>query len=81
MGLESLGEAFNAIASIFSGASGIGTALVLAGIILLLVLGIGFGLWFLINIVKQLPKMSVRQFLKFIIVFAVGLIVAGIILP
>ncbi len=81
MGLGSLGEAFGAIAGLFSGVSGVGTVLVLAGITLLLVLGIGFLLWFLINIVKQLPKMSVSEFLKFVVVFAVGLIIAGIILP
>ncbi len=81
MGLESLINAINTIGSVLSGAKGIGTTLVLAGLIILLMLGIGFALWFVVNVIKQLPKMTLGQFLKFILVFAVVLIIAGIILP
>jgi len=81
MGLESLINAVHTIGSILSGAQGIGTALVLAGIMILLFMGIGFALWFLITLIKQLPKMTFNQFIKFMVFFAVILIITGIILP
>ncbi len=81
MGVESLTNALSTIGSVLSGAQGIGTALVLAGILILLFMGIGFGLYLLVNIIKQLPKMTLGQFIKFLMLFAVVLIIAGIILP
>lgn len=81
MGLESLIDAIQTIGSIISGAQGIGTVLVLAGIMILLFMGIGFALWFLITMIKQLPKMTFNQFIKFMVFVAVILIVTGIILP
>ena len=81
MGLESLINAVQTIGSILSGAQGIGTALVLAGIMILLFMGIGFALWFLITLIKQLPKMTFNQFVKFMVFFAVILIITGIVLP
>lgn len=81
MGLESLINAIQTIGNIISGAQGIGTILVLAGIMILLFMGIGFALWFLITMIKQLPKMTFNQFIKFMVFVAVLLIVTGIILP
>ncbi|RLG83291.1 MAG: hypothetical protein DRO40_05100 [Thermoprotei archaeon] len=81
MGLESLINAVQTIGGVLSGAQGIGTALVLAGIMILLFMGIGFALWFLITLIKQLPKMTFNQFIKFMVFFAVILIITGIILP
>ena len=48
---------------------------------ILLFMGIGFALWFLITLIKQLPKMTFNQFIKFMVFFAVILIITGIILP
>jgi len=81
MGLESLINAVQTICMVLSGDQGIGTALVLAGIMILLFMGIGFALWFLITLIKQLPKMTFNQFIKFMVFFAVILIITGIILP
>ncbi len=81
MGLEALVKAGEALASVFSGVSGIGSALVLTGIAILLVIGIGFGLYTLIKLVKYLPKMTPWQFLKFIVFTAIALIVIGVIIP
>ncbi len=81
MGLESLSNALSAIGSIFGGAQGIGTAFVIAGILILLGIGLGFAVWFLVNIIKQLPKMTPSEFLKFIVFLAVSLIIVGIALP
>ncbi len=81
MGLESLVNALQTIGSVLGGAQGIGTTLVLAGILILLFLGVGFALWFLVTFIKQLPKMTFSQFIKFLVFFAVILIITGIVLP
>jgi len=41
----------------------------------------GIGIWFLVNLIKHLPKMTPTEFLKFVLIFAATLIVVGIILP
>lgn len=81
MGLESLNNAFTAINSVFGIVQGLGTVFVLAGIIILLGIGLGFAMWIMINIAKQLPKMSPTDFLKFMIFLAISLIVVGLVLP
>ncbi len=83
MGLEALANAAKALTSIFSGAAlqGIGTALVLIGIGVLLILGVGFGIYVLVRLVRELPNMTISQFLKVIVLSAIALIVIGIILP
>ncbi len=83
MGLEALANAAKALSSIFSGAAlqGIGTALVLIGIGILLILGVGFGIYVLVRLVRELPNMTISQFLKVIVLSAIALIVIGIILP
>ncbi len=83
MGLEALANAAKALSSIFSGAAlqGIGTALVLIGIGILLVMGVGFGIYVLVRLVRELPNMTISQFLKVVVLSAIALIVIGIILP
>ncbi len=83
MGLEALANAAKALSSIFSGAAlqGIGTALVLIGTGILLILGVGFGIYVLVRLVRELPNMTISQFLKVIVLSAIALIVIGIILP
>ncbi len=83
MGLEALADAAKALSSIFSGAAlqGIGTALVLIGVGILLVMGVGFGIYILVRLVRELPNMTISQFLKVVVLSAIALIVIGIILP
>ncbi len=83
MGLEALANAAKALSSIFSGTAlqGIGTALVLIGIGILLVMGVGFGIYVLVRLVRELPNMTISQFLKVVVLSAIALIVIGIILP
>ncbi|GEM_PF-1136645 len=83
MGLEALSSAAKALSSIFSGATlqGIGTALVLVGIGILLVIGVGFGIYVLVRLIRELPNMTISQFLKVVVLSAIALIVIGIILP
>lgn len=81
MGLEALVQAGQALTSIFSGISGIGAILVIVGLGILLAVGIGFVAYVLIRFLKTLPKMTPWEFLKFVIVSAVALIIIGIIIP
>ncbi len=83
MGLEALASTAKALSSIFSSAAlqGIGTALVLIGIGILLVIGVGFGIYVLVRLVRELPNMTISQFLKVVVLSAIALIVIGIILP
>jgi uncharacterized membrane protein YidH (DUF202 family) len=81
MGVEALVQAGQAIANAFSGANGLGAIFVAVGLAILLAIGIGFGLYILVNFIRQIPRMTVGQFLKFIVFSAVTLIVVGVILP
>ncbi len=81
MGVEALVKAGEALARVFGGASGIGSAMVLTGLAILLVVGIGFGLYTLIKLVKYLPRMTPWQFIKFVVFTAIALIVIGVVLP
>ncbi len=81
MGLESIANALGAIGSVLGGAQGIGTALALAGFLILLIMGAGFLVWVLIRLIKQIPRMTPGEFLKFMVILAFGLIVAGAVLP
>lgn len=81
MGLEALTHAWQAISGVFGGVSGIGSILVFIGLGILLTIGVGIGLYILVNLVKQIPKMTPWEFLKFVVFSAITLIVIGIILP
>ncbi len=81
MGLEALVQAGQALTSIFSGISGIGSILVMVGLGILLGVGLGFVAYGLIRFAKSLPKMTPWEFLKVVIISAVALIVIGIIIP
>lgn len=81
MGLDALFQAGNALISFFAGLNGIGTILVVIGLGILLTIGAGIGVYMLIQLIKQIPRMTPWEFLKFIVLSAVILIVIGIILP
>ncbi|MCD6196910.1 MAG: hypothetical protein J7J82_09010 [Staphylothermus sp.] len=81
MGLEALIQAGQALTSIFSGISGIGAILVIVGLGILLAIGIGFVAYVFIQFLKSLPKMTPWEFLKFVIVSALALIIIGVIIP
>ncbi len=81
MGLDALVQAGQALANLFNGISGVGAVLVVVGLAILLAIGVGFALYILVNLIKQIPKMTPWQFLKFVVFSAVVLIVVGVVLP
>lgn len=81
MGLETLIQVGQAIANAFSSINGVGAALVIAGLAILLIIGLSLGIMLLIRVIKQLPNMTVWEFLKVAVVGAIAMIIIGIILP
>lgn len=81
MGLETISRIGDLLREVFGNVRGVGTAMVLTGLGILLVLGIGLGVYYLIKLVKILPNMTVRDLVKFLAVSAAALIVIGIFLP
>jgi len=81
MGLEALFEIGKAFGEAFGAFSGVGAVLVATGLVILLVIGVGLGINYLIKLLKQVPRMSVWEFIKFTVIFAIALIVVGIIIP
>ncbi|RLG79644.1 MAG: hypothetical protein DRO13_05580 [Thermoprotei archaeon] len=81
MGLEVFYEIGQALSETFSAVKGVGAALVIAGVAILLIIGVSIGLYALIRLIKRIPYMTVWEFIKFTVVFALALIVVGIVLP
>ncbi|MET1159968.1 MAG: hypothetical protein ABWW65_03315 [Thermoprotei archaeon] len=81
MGLETLQEIGSAIANALGGLKGIGAALVVAGLAILLIIGASIGIYLFIRLIKQIPNMTIWEFVKFTVIFAVALVVIGIVLP
>ncbi|MEM0355846.1 MAG: hypothetical protein QXT88_01455 [Desulfurococcaceae archaeon] len=81
MGLDTLREVVNALNMVFGGIRGVGAAFVIVGLSILLIIGVGLGIYVLAKAIKLIPKMSVWGFLKFLTITAVVLIVIGIFLP
>ncbi len=81
MGLETLYEIGRAFSEAFASVSGLGTILVLVGITILMIIGISVGLHMFIKLLKQIPNMTIWEFVKFTVLFAVALIIVGIIIP
>lgn len=81
MGLGSIVGALETIGALLGGAQGIGTALALAGFLILLIMGAGFLVWLTVKLIRQIPHMTPGEFLKFMLVLAIGLIAAGAVLP
>ncbi len=81
MGFENVVKVFEALANLFSGVEGAGVFLAALGIIMLLATIGGFVMWALIGFIKRVPKMTLGEFLKFIVVFSGILIVLGILVP
>lgn len=81
MGLETLTRVGNSIGSLFSGVEGLGAALVLTGIAILLVIGVSVGLYYLVKLIREIPNLTVWELVKYTALFAVALIIVGILLP
>ncbi|MEM4718227.1 MAG: hypothetical protein QXE81_05660 [Desulfurococcaceae archaeon] len=79
--LAKIGEFMNGLIRLLTGLSGIGFWLFVAGFILLIFLGLVVLGRLFYAVIRTIPNMTVGQFVKFIVVLAVVLIVVGIFLP
>jgi len=69
------------LAGVFSSVSGVGFWVFLAGFTLILLVGTALFIKLLITLVKLIPNMTVGQFLKFIVIMGVVLVVVGLFIP
>lgn len=81
MGLETLFRIGEGITSLFNGIQGIGGVLVITGIAILLIIGVSMGLYYFAKFIKELPNLTVKDFIKYTVIFATALIIVGILLP
>lgn len=81
MGLETIFRIGEGIGNLFSGVQGIGSVFVITGIAILLIIGISMGLYYFAKFIKQLPNLTVRELIKYTVLFATALIIVGILLP
>jgi hypothetical protein len=69
------------LAGVFSSISGVGFWVFLVGFTLILLVVAALFIKLLITLVKLIPNMTVGQFLKFIVVMGVVLVVMGLFIP
>ncbi|ADV65343.1 hypothetical protein [Desulfurococcus mucosus] len=81
MVVEKIGAAVNALVSALGKVSGVGTWLFLAGFVILLVIGFSMALTLLIRALKELPNLTVSQFLKLTVITAIALMIIGLVIP
>lgn len=81
MGLEVFSKIIEGFVNVFNGIQGIGSIFVITGLTILIIIGVGMGLHYFIKLIKQLPNLTVREFIKYTVLFATILIIVGIILP
>jgi len=76
--IHALGEV---LGKALSGLTGIGTVFILIGLIMLAIIGFGLGIHYLIKLFKQIPNLTVWDLVKYTTLFAVILIILGLVLP
>ncbi|MEM4881839.1 MAG: hypothetical protein QXP89_06970 [Desulfurococcaceae archaeon] len=81
MTLSRISDFVSQLGALLSKVSGIGFWLFMLGIALLAVLLFAVVIKLLIHLVKILPNLTIGQFIKFVLVLAVILIVAGLFVP
>jgi len=81
MGFDALEVFGRAISNIASSLTGLGSMLVFAGFTILVIIGVAYGIYYLIKALKMLPNLTVKEFVKYTVIFAVALVIVGILLP
>jgi len=81
MGLDALEAIGRAIANMADNLTGLGSVLVFTGFAILAVIGVAYGIYYLIKALKMLPNLTVKEFVKYTVIFAVALVIVGILLP
>jgi len=81
MGLEALEVIGRALSNIADNLTGLGTILVFAGFTILVIIGVAYSIYYLIKALKMLPNLTVKEFVKYTVIFAVALVIVGILLP
>lgn len=81
MTLSKISDFVSQLSALLSRVSGVGFWLFMLGIALLAILLFAIVIKLLIHLVKILPNLTIGQFIKFVLVLAVILIVVGLFVP
>lgn len=79
--LSKIGDFIGGVLNLMSSLSGIGFWLFAIGFILLILIALVIFGRILYLAIKAIPNMTVSQFIKFIIVLAIVLMIAGLVMP
>lgn len=79
--LSRIQELFSGMVELLSKTNGVGFWVFMAGFIILLIVIAAIVIKLLVSLIKLIPSLTVGQFIKLLIAFALVLIVVGIFLP
>lgn len=77
MGVEKVGWLLELVNKFLASTAGIGTYLFIAGLTILFVIGFALSIAFLIKVIKEIPNMTVSQFIKTLIVLGIVFVIVG----
>ena len=77
MGVEKVGWLLELVNKFIASTTGIGTYLFIAGLAILFIIGFALSIAFLIKVIKEIPNMTVSQFLKTLIVLGIVFVIVG----
>ncbi|MEL9909241.1 MAG: hypothetical protein QXP97_04375 [Desulfurococcus sp.] len=81
MWLDKISSVLNGFFTVLSGINGVGVWLFLTGFTILMIIGLSIAITILIRAVKEIPNLTVSQFIKLTVVTAIVLMIIGIFIP
>lgn len=81
MWLDKISNVLNGFFTVLSGINGVGVWLFLTGFTILMIIGLSIAITILIRAVKEIPNLTVSQFIKLTVITAIVLMIIGIFIP
>ncbi|AFL65977.1 hypothetical protein [Desulfurococcus amylolyticus] len=81
MWIDKISNVLNGFFTVLSGINGVGVWLFLTGFTILMIIGLSIAITVLIRAVKEIPNLTVSQFIKLTVITAIVLMIIGIFIP
>lgn len=81
MWLDKISSVLKGFFTVLSGINGVGVWLFLTGFTILMIIGLSIAITILIRAVKEIPNLTVSQFIKLTVITAIVLMIIGIFIP
>ncbi|ACL11767.1 hypothetical protein [Desulfurococcus amylolyticus] len=81
MWIDKISNVLNGFFTVLSGINGVGVWLFLIGFTILMIIGLSIAITILIRAVKEIPNLTVSQFIKLTVITAIVLMIIGIFIP